>query len=317
MFNWLLRQYANYHCSKNGKNRLNILTYHRVSQTFNPFKPKELSWDMFKEQLVWLKRHFIVLSLPIALDLIEKNQLPPRAVCLTIDDGYSDCYHLIFKTLQEQNIKASFFICTDGIVNGFLWDEEIANVFLQMSTTRTELSILGVTFDVSTYAKRQKSMLSLIELLKYKTLIERELVINELCQITQTTKAPYSFLTKANILEMHQAGMTIGAHTHKHPILCCETYDVAYNQIHKSKLILEDIISEKVDYFAYPNGKYQKDFNIEHMDMLKNMGFKAALSTNWGSLKDLSKERYTIKRFTPWDGTEKRFCFRLASNFSK
>ena len=317
MFSWLFKKYANYTCLKNGRNSLNILTYHRVSHTFNPFKPREISKTLFKEQLSWLKKYFNVLPLPLALELIENNSLPPRAVCLTIDDGYNDSYHIIFKILKELELTASFFISTKGIEKGSLWDEELSYAFAQMPTTQTSLTILGTTFDVSTYRKRQESLFSLIDLVKYRSLDERAQTIKALVQLTHTGSVPHSFLTPSNILEMHQAGMTIGAHTHQHPILTSETDDVAYLQIEKSKLILEEIIGEPIDYFAYPNGKYEIDFQDKHVEMLKKMGFKAALSTNWGSLNNLSNERYTIKRFTPWDETQMRFCFRLAANFNK
>ena len=122
------------------------------------------------------------------------------------------------------------------------------------------------------------------------------------------------FVNATQIRTMHNAGMTIGAHTVNHPILLNESDSVARTEIAESKIQLESIIGEEVHYFAYPNGKYKLDFDNVHIDMVRELGFKAAFSTDWGIAKlDLSS-KYRLRRFTPWDKTLFRFCMRLIFN---
>lgn len=72
------------------KNRLTILTYHRVAPegqvTFQP----ALTTEQFERQLIWIKRYFTVLTLAQAGQLAAQGTLPANAAVITIDDGYSD-----------------------------------------------------------------------------------------------------------------------------------------------------------------------------------------------------------------------------------
>jgi peptidoglycan/xylan/chitin deacetylase (PgdA/CDA1 family) len=109
--------------------------------------------------------------------------------------------------------------------------------------------------------------------------------------------------------------MGIGSHTHTHPILSKENHDTALAEIEQSKVILENIINQPVDYFAYPNGKFGLDFDSNHIDMVKKCGFLSALSTDKGVLANQEIDNFNIKRFTPWDETEFKFVLRLALNY--
>jgi hypothetical protein len=85
----------------------------------------------------------------------------------------------------------------------------------------------------------------------------------------------------------------------------------------ESKQVLEQIIEKPVDYLAYPNGKFRKDFNHQHKELAKDLGFKAAFSTDWGCISGKRNDQFALKRFTPWDKSESRFNLRLALNFSE
>lgn len=315
MLSWLLKRVIQY-CSKgpNG-NKLNVLTYHRVDEYVDPLKPHTLKLSLLRSQLKWLKKYFNVLSLPEAIELMERGELPAGAVCISIDDGYSDCYYHIYQALKEESLTANFFITTEGISEGGLWDEFVINAISFAPNTLGHIHLNDKVYDISTFRKRQESQSEILETIKYMTLDERQRVIENIYEQTRAPKPTPAFLSPNQIKEMHEGGMTIGAHTHNHPIMQVEEISVCEEQVTKGRQILEDIIGEPVDYFAFPNGKINKDFSEEHCILLEKLGFKGALSTNWGTLGDLSNDRFKIKRFTPWDETEWRFCFRLALNY--
>jgi peptidoglycan/xylan/chitin deacetylase (PgdA/CDA1 family) len=315
MFNWLIKAYSEFNCSVKGVNKLNIVTYHRVSNGRDVTNPKNIQYQEFVDQLSWLKKHFVVLPLPLALELCEKNKLPKRAVCITVDDGYSDSYDIIFKVLKAADLNATFFISTEGLKRGSLWDERIYHAIFSAPSSILKIKLGDITYSLGSQHERIKSRYRLTELAKGMTLIEREQLINSLYTLCTAEEEYNIFLTGEQIKEIHNAGMTIGAHTHRHPILAQEEASCAYDEIKKSKDILEGILNYPVNYFAYPNGKLDKDFTDEHIDMVNKIGFHAALSTDWGALSDMKKDRFKIKRFTPWDRTEFRFAFRLAHNY--
>lgn len=315
MFSWMIRTIASRLSYNEKASKLSILTYHRVSEFYDEKNPKTIHLSLFKLQMQWLKKHFVVLPLPEALDLQQKNALPRRAVCITIDDGYRDSYELIFKTLQEEKIKATFFISTQGIVDGGLWDAEVYSAIFDAPKTVMEINCGGRFFDLSCFEERVNTRYLLTEYTKYLPLSERKIILDELKRQTSSSSNEKYFLTIEQIKEMHSAGMTIGAHTENHPILTKESDNVAWQEIKQSKELLEAIIDAPVEYFAYPNGKLEEDFNEKHMSMVEDSGFKAALSTDWGVLADLSLDRFKIKRFTPWDEKELHFILRLALNY--
>jgi peptidoglycan/xylan/chitin deacetylase (PgdA/CDA1 family) len=317
MLSWLIKVLSQYCCNTKGINKLNIVTYHRVSNGADSTNPKNIQYTEFTEQISWLKKHFTVLPLPLALKLSVKNSLPKNAVCITVDDGYKDSYDIIFKILQKESITASFFISTEGLEYGSLWDERIHHAIFSASSSIESIELLDVPYLMRGEKDRINTRYKLTEIAKYMKLVDRNKLIEVLYQQCQVTNQSDSFLTAEQIKEMHTAGMTIGAHTHSHPILAQEDAACAYQQIKQSKEILEKIIAHPIKYFAYPNGKLGQDFTLEHIEMVEEIGFNAALSTDWGSLSDMAQDRFKIKRFTPWDKTELMFSLRLALNYRK
>jgi len=79
------------------------------------------------------------------------------------------------------------------------------------------------------------------------------------------------------------------------------------------KAQLEQILGETVNLFAYPNGVPDQDYSAVHATMVRECGFKAAVSTAWGAAS-MRSDRYQLPRFTPWDRTRLRFGVRLLLN---
>ena len=112
---------------------------------------------------------------------------------------------------------------------------------------------------------------------------------------------------------MRNAGMQIGAHTVSHPILARLSRDEAHQEIQASKLFLEQLLGEPVGLFAYPNGKPGEDYLPDSVDVVRELGFDAAVSTKWGA-SCTGDDVFQIRRFTPWDRTKLRFGARLLFN---
>ena len=149
---------------------------------------------------------------------------------------------------------------------------------------------------------------------KFLPIEQRTEAIEHLAVLLDVAVEQKIFLNSEKILAMFKAGMTIGAHTHKHPILSLEDEYVANFEIAESKHKLEEIINSEIKYFAYPNGRLNKDFSLAHRDMLINNDFVAGLTTDWGHCST-STDPLLIPRFTPWDSDEIRFGIRLCRFF--
>ena len=112
---------------------------------------------------------------------------------------------------------------------------------------------------------------------------------------------------------MHQAGMQIGAHTKSHPILARLNDEQAREEIHGSKRFLEHLLGERVGLFAYPNGKPAEDYTPQSVEVVRSLGFDAAVNTQWGA-SGAEDDLYQIRRFTPWDKGKLRFGVRMLTN---
>lgn len=297
-----------------GDNKLSVLTYHRVGESYNQLFKDEF---LFEQQLVWLNKYFNPVGLAEGLQLQKQGKLPKRAVAITIDDGYVDSYTKIFPLLQKHQLNATFFISTSGLKRGYLWDELISSAILTMDLGVEEVEFFDKTYPLMTYNQRLACAKEITGKIKYRTMVERELLIEHLLHKTGQSNLNHQFLNEHQILSLHQAGMGIGAHTVSHPILTCEENHIARAEIIESKKVLEDIISAPVDFFAYPNGKKGIDFNEYHQQLVEECGFKAAFTTDWGCIDSSSTSPYALSRFTPWDVSEGKFSLRLALNFNK
>ena len=112
---------------------------------------------------------------------------------------------------------------------------------------------------------------------------------------------------------MRHAGMQIGAHTRSHPILARLDDGQARVEIKGSKDFLENLLGERVGLFAYPNGRQTEDYSDDTVNLVRELGFDAAVSTNWGAARSAT-DLFQIPRFTPWDQSRIRFGARLLRN---
>jgi peptidoglycan/xylan/chitin deacetylase (PgdA/CDA1 family) len=92
--------------------RLTIVMYHYVRDLSRTRYPRIKGLDLarFRGQLEFFARHYNVIG---AAELIaavrERNPLPPRALLLTFDDGYSDHFKHVFPLLADRQWGGCFF----------------------------------------------------------------------------------------------------------------------------------------------------------------------------------------------------------------
>ena len=111
-------------------------------------------------------------------------------------------------------------------------------------------------------------------------------------------------------------GMAIGAHTVTHPILARLDPTNARHEIGASREHLEGLLGERVSLFAYPNGVPLHDYLPEHVEMVRQCGFSAAVSTSWGAASRRT-DRFQLPRFTPWDRSRMRYGARMLLNLRR
>ena len=120
-------------------------------------------------------------------------------------------------------------------------------------------------------------------------------------------------MSAPQIQALHRAGMQIGAHTVSHPILARLPRAAAEREIADSKQALEALLGEPVPLFAYPNGRPADDYTDDSVDIVRRLGFRAAVTTARGAAHACT-DLLQIPRFCPWDQRPLAFATRMASN---
>jgi peptidoglycan/xylan/chitin deacetylase (PgdA/CDA1 family)/folate-dependent phosphoribosylglycinamide formyltransferase PurN len=92
-----------------------ILFHHLVSDRPHRFG---VSTAYFLRQVNYLLRHYRVVSLSEAVDLIRKGGVKEPTVAITFDDGYADNFVNLRAVTEETGVKIGYFISTDHISSG-------------------------------------------------------------------------------------------------------------------------------------------------------------------------------------------------------
>jgi peptidoglycan/xylan/chitin deacetylase (PgdA/CDA1 family) len=294
-----------------GRGRLCIVNYHRILETHDPLLGNEPDLATFREHMKMLADCFNVLPLHKALQSLQSHTMPPRAVCITFDDGYRSTYELALPVLQEFNLPATVFV-TSGYVDQRenMWNDRIVEAVRSMQGDTLDMRSAGAgSYSLGSVADRCTAVYELTQKAKYLPPAERMALIAGLEGIADSHAAPL-MLSSDMIRALHRAGIEIGAHTVSHPILTSLPDDMALQEMVESKRSLEAIIGEPVRYFAYPNGKVGLDFDQRHMAMARQAGFAAAFTTAMGPVTP-SQDLYMLPRSRPWDATTFFYMLRL------
>ena len=296
----------------NGK--LQIFIFHRVLDRPDFLAPGEPDVVQFDKMIDLISATFNILSLQEATERLKSKALPRRAACITFDDGYIDNFTNALPIFKKYDIPATIFIATDFVDGGMMWNDVVIESIRNFNQlfSYSELDINEVDCNVN--AEKLALINRIILKIKHLPQEKRSEIVKAIEEKTQYGRQPF-MMSKEQILELHGSGVTIGAHTCSHPILKNLNDDVAEAEIARSKEILEDMLKDKVDYFAYPNGRPGEDYSVRDVNILNKLGFKAAVSTH-KKVASSQDNILEIPRFTPWDQNLNKFMLRsLVENF--
>lgn len=116
-------------------------------------------------------------------------------------------------------------------------------------------------------------------------------------------------LSKRQLFDLKAAGICLGSHTRTHPRLTNIEADKVLEEVQISKRILEDILAQPVDYFAYPYGLYNEDVR----SAVVSAGYRAACSTRSG-FNRADVDRFALRRIEVY-GSDSLWTFRQKLKF--
>jgi peptidoglycan/xylan/chitin deacetylase (PgdA/CDA1 family) len=311
-----LRLAASMFSPAGARGRLSVLIYHRVLARPDAMFPEQIDAARFAEQMELLARRFNVLPLAEAVERLQSNSLNARSACITFDDGYADNYTIALPILRRHGLTATFFIAAGFLDGGLMWNDKVIEALRNCTEPVLDLTEMNLgVHPLATTALRRSGTDALLGALKYREPSARERAAIQIARIAHADLGASPMLAGWQVRALHEAGMEIGGHTVNHPILTRLTAQDAKREIVTGKALLESLIGARVSLFAYPNGKPGKDYGPEHVAMVRQAGFAAAVSTAWGAARS-SSDIFQIARFTPWDPRPARFMLQLLRNYA-
>lgn len=295
--------------------RLSILIFHSVSPAPTVLGYSDSTATVFDRIVRTVASAFNVITLSEAVEHLEQGSLPPRALCITFDDGYADNYTVALPILRRHDVSATFFIASSFIDGGIMFNDAVREAVRRCEHERLDLSALDLgVHELVNIEQKRAAIRHLLDKVKPLALEQREDTVAAIARAAGVTLQSNLMMTREQLLGLAAAGMDIGAHTHRHPILSSLSDQEVADELSSSKSELEALVDRPVRLFAYPNGRPGVDYELRHAKMVSDAGFDAAVSTARGAAT-YGADVYQLPRFTPWARKPEQFIAQLMLNW--
>lgn len=267
------------------RGRVLVVMYHRFGR--GDEDPHATPAAAFEAHLRYLKAHYTLVPLSrVAAHYAGRGELPDRAACVTIDDGFRDAYEVAFPLLRRHGVPATLFAITDFLDGrAWLWTDKLRHVALHTEADRLTAEVGGraVEAKLAGRASRLAAAGRVNSELKKLSESERDEVIERVASAHGVRLAPappaeFGPVTWEQAREMDAGGLEVGSHTASHPILTKTGDEQLRRELRDSRARLETELGRAVELFCYPNGSFDERVRRE----TERAGYLCAVTTLHG-----------------------------------
>jgi peptidoglycan/xylan/chitin deacetylase (PgdA/CDA1 family) len=255
----------------------------------------------FEGQLDYLQTNYTVVKpSDVIATLKGLKSLPERAVLLTFDDGYKDHYLHVYPILRKRNLSAVFFPPTEAVRDRELLDVNrlhfiLASANIDLLVSELEIAVLEASgefclcsLDEYRAAWKVSNRFDSQDVIYFKRMLQhvlpedlRSRTAKELFarHVSHDEKsfADDLYVSSEELIEMHEKGLEVGSHGHRHYWLPRLNIASQEKDIDNSLEFLGSLGLCKSDFwFCYPYGSYSD----ETMKVLRERGCAAAVTVN-------------------------------------
>lgn len=238
--------------------------------------------------------------------LTRPGQLPPKPVCLTMDDGFEDQADLLAPILAEYETKATFFLITDFVDRiDWPWDEKVSYLVKASKNSVLEgLEPYGLPARMSIESGNLRDSVRRLLQKKGKELSAEEIpalvdTLAKACDIEVPALPPrgYQALTWDKARELEKQGLRLAPHSKNHHITSRLSLDEASAQFSGSWQRLQEELENPAKIYCYPTGRLT-DFGPEHEQALASQGYLGAVSfvSTPLRMRHMQAQRYRLPR---------------------
>src|SRR5215470_4389456 len=260
-----------------------ILAYHGVTRSRDGSNLRRLHvWEgLFEEHLRFLAGH----CLPVPLSTLKASrtamrQSPPRAVAVTLDDGYRNVLTVALPLLSKFRIPATVFVVTGFDQERRMWIDRLEAVIEASSSESIEWG--GRTFSLASTAAKTDAIRALTPMFQKIRARDRETALERLgTQLGGAEVRPNvdrDLLTWDEVRALRDSGLEIGSHAECHEPLTEYTPEVVRSALTRSRKTLEAELGPGQYALSYPYGAWNGQLAV----LAREAGFYCAVTTDPG-----------------------------------
>jgi peptidoglycan/xylan/chitin deacetylase (PgdA/CDA1 family) len=225
----------------------------------------------------WFQRCIdAITSSRAVVGLADLAREPSRrgACAITFDDGWRSVWSVAHPVLSARGIPYTVFVCTDMLVGGPVpWFVRALRLI-----ERCGLGPVSSQWNIPTgRMERRHDVLGALKEIPLAALLDGLEELERRYEVAPTA-AEELFMTAAEVTTLGQTGVTIGSHTHRHPILSRLRGEEQRREIVESARIIETLTGRRPTEFAYPNGR-PHDFDDRTIGTLRESGIDVAVTS--------------------------------------
>jgi peptidoglycan/xylan/chitin deacetylase (PgdA/CDA1 family) len=295
--------------------------YHQVCERKNDPWELAVNPSHFHEQLNYLKKNFTVVSTAQLAESMSSNNIQPKTIAITFDDGFKDNYTNAAPLLDYHDLPATFYVATTAMQERKVyWWDELQDIFFHSPTLPADFEMMVhgemIRYTFKSDRTLDKKLIHQIRAWNYHLPIPNERIALYMILWQRIKPLPYQqqniilhdikawagaqehSAPQGQTMEIREMQMlsqnplfSIGAHSVHHAMLAAQNASDQAFEVKESKRQIESWLRKPVTGFAYPYGNY----NEVTQTILKEAGFEYAVSTE-SKLVTAEDDRFALPR---------------------
>jgi peptidoglycan/xylan/chitin deacetylase (PgdA/CDA1 family) len=223
--------------------------------------------EVFEQRLQMLQAgSYNVLPLAEGLQRLYANELPPRSVVLTFDDGTYDFYKEAYPRLKNFGFPATVYQTTYYVEHPRPVFHLMCSYILWKSRERQSIAATALGFEQPLDVSREASRQKIVDGLAKRDLngAQRDALAAQLAEVLGidyaglVAKRVLQLMRPAEIAELAKNGIDFQLHTHRHRAPRNEA--LFHKEIHDNRESLRQYAGSSAAHFCYPLGVCCEEF---------------------------------------------------------
>ena len=291
-------------CRRLSARHVRVLMYHRFRDD-GDVDPRALTPHDLRAHCRLIRRHHPFWT-PDAQLAATQTAWPAGArapVVITVDDGYVDFHRFAFPVFRELGVPVTLFLTTgfaDGVT--WMWWDRLRHIIEAAPAEQCATTLAGceLALDLRDAAGRESAWNAVADRLRFLPDPDLQSALAALAERLGAPPPPapparFAAVGWDDVREMARAGVTVGAHTHTHPILTRLSREDARREIETSRDRLTIELGVPPRWFGYPQGG-PADYDDVVVTLVRQAGFAGAYVGHppWGGEGTV----YTLPRYS-------------------